>query len=435
MAFSPPIPSQALLKGIPFEETESSDVENSAKDRYDKFDTPGNRDKNMCKALCHFPDGTVFWSSKMSVDADGPAAPDDPRRRSGKQLDPDSGQDETSFVLPSGGGLPSDIVPYIIRPRDRPNGNAPFHPQLKIGDVAVVIYKDQKTAAICGDLGPFQKIGEGSICLHEQLRPAAPDPCKNRRDSVTGFCRQIFDSSIEEDVLFFIFPGSAFGRDLALSDLTGMRNRLQDRAFALFEGLRKQTNQQPQQPTAKQEQDAGADTSAKEPDPHGSSNPHPKPLIKEFIESPNHSSRNGANIEMVVLHCTEASLNATLTEFKNGNPGRQVSAHYVIDKNGDIYQMVRDSERANHCRGANQNSIGIEHVAKENEALTDDQAKSSAALIGWLLEQYKIPREKVFGHDFTPGYNLPGGTTCPDKLFGPTHSQATVATWVKNNVA
>lgn len=170
-------------------------------------------------------------------------------------------------------------------------------------------------------------------------------------------------------------------------------------------------------------------------DGHGSANPRQKPPIKQFIESPNHSSRNGAKIEMVVLHCTEASLQATLAEFQNGDPsGRQVSAHYVIDKNGDIYQMVDDSDRANHCRGANQNSIGIEHVAQPTDALTDSQAKSSAALIGWLLEQYDVPATSVYGHDFTPGYNLPGGTSCPDKLFGPEHSQATVTTWLNKNI-
>jgi hypothetical protein len=170
-------------------------------------------------------------------------------------------------------------------------------------------------------------------------------------------------------------------------------------------------------------------------DGHGSSNPRPKPLIKQFVESPNYSSRNGAKIEMVVLHCTEASLKATIAEFQNGDPsGRQVSAHYVVDKNGDIYQIVRDSDRANHCRGANQNSIGIEHVAEPADALTDPQAKSSAALIAWLLEQYDIPAANVYGHNFTPGYNLRGGTSCPDNLFGPDHSQAGVAAWVKNNV-
>ena len=136
---------------------------------------------------------------------------------------------------------------------------------------------------------------------------------------------------------------------------------------------------------------------------------------------------------MVVVHCTEASLASTLEEFQKP-VGRQVSAHYVIDRNGDIYQMVEDSERANHCRGANENSIGIEHVGKETDPLDKKQAKSSADLIRWLLEQYDIPRARVFGHDFAPGYNLPGGTSCPDKLFGTPHAQKTITAWVDANV-
>jgi N-acetyl-anhydromuramyl-L-alanine amidase AmpD len=176
------------------------------------------------------------------------------------------------------------------------------------------------------------------------------------------------------------------------------------------------------------------DTSAEERRPgHGSSNEHPKPTIKQFIASPNHSSRNGTKIDTVVLHCTEASLASTLEEFQKEH-GRQVSAHYVIDRIGDIYQMVDDSERANHCRGANQSSIGIEHVGRETDPLTDEQAASSAALIRWLLEQYEIPRSNVFGHDFTPDYDLPGGTSCPDKLFGSKHAQSTITAWVEENV-
>jgi len=55
-------------------------------------------------------------------------------------------------------------------------------------------------------------------------------------------------------------------------------------------------------------------------------------------------------------------------------------------------------------------------------------------LIRWLLQEYQIPRTNIFGHDFTPGYCRPGGTSCPDKLFGPVHSQATIADWVAANV-
>lgn len=166
---------------------------------------------------------------------------------------------------------------------------------------------------------------------------------------------------------------------------------------------------------------------------HGSSNPHVKPVIKQFIRSPNCSCRNGAPIDKIVLHCTEGSLASALAEFQKAD-GRQVSAHYVIDRNGDIYQMVSDSDRSNHCMGANQNSIGIEHVGSETDSLADPQAAASAALIRWLLQQYDIPRTNIFGHDFAPGYNRPGGTSCPDRLFGPVHSQATINAWVQSNV-
>ncbi len=166
---------------------------------------------------------------------------------------------------------------------------------------------------------------------------------------------------------------------------------------------------------------------------HGSSNPHAKPVIKQFIKSPHCSCRNGASIDKIVLHCTEGSLASALAEFQKAD-GRQVSAHYVIDRNGDVYQMVSDSDRSNHCMGANQNSIGIEHVGSETDPLTAPQAAASAALIRWLLQQYHIPRTNIFGHDFAPGYSRPGGTSCPDRLFGPVHSQAAIAAWVEANV-
>ena len=106
----------------------------------------------------------------------------------------------------------------------------------------------------------------------------------------------------------------------------------------------------------------------------------------------------------------------------------------TIDRNGDIYQMVNDTDCANHCMGANSGSIGIEHVGSETDSLAAPQATASAALIRWLLQEHQIPRTNIFGHDFTPGYCRPGGTSCPDKLFGPTHSQATIAAWVAANV-
>src|SRR5262245_6308747 len=159
-----------------------------------------------------------------------------------------------------------------------------------------------------------------------------------------------------------------------------------------------------------------------------------KPVIKQFIRSPNCSSRQvGTKVDKIVLHCTEGSLASALAEFQRSD-SRKVSAHYVIDRNGDIYQMVNDCDCANHCMVANHGSIGIEHVGSETDSLAPPQATASAALIRWLLQEHQIPRTNIFGHDFTPGYSRPGGTSCPDKLFGPVHSQATITAWVAANV-
>lgn len=162
--------------------------------------------------------------------------------------------------------------------------------------------------------------------------------------------------------------------------------------------------------------------------------PPAKPVIKQFVRSPNCSPRTlGTKIDKIVVHCTEGSLASTLAEFQRTD-SRKVSAHYVIDRNGDIYQMVNDIDCANHCMGANNASIGIEHVGDETDSLAAPQTAASAALIRWLLQEHQIPRTNIFGHDFTPGYSRPGGTSCPDKLFGPEHSQATIAAWVTANV-
>jgi len=143
----------------------------------------------------------------------------------------------------------------------------------------------------------------------------------------------------------------------------------------------------------------------------GTSEPVTKPLIKAFIQSPNHSSRAGADIHTIVVHYTTAG---TFESTKNHflNPASQVSAHYVIDKNGDIYQMVKDADKAWHAAQANHTSIGIEHVAKVGDRLTEVQEKSSVHLIKWLMAEYKIPKENIKAHKQS------GATSCPGNIFG-----------------
>ena len=114
-AFIAPEASAALCEDVPFDSASDIAIDNKA--AFDAFDqTPqGENDPSQCKALLAFPDGTIFWSSKMAIDADGPAA--GVGRLSGSQLDPDTGQNDTTLQFSeTNEGLPSEAVPYIVLP-------------------------------------------------------------------------------------------------------------------------------------------------------------------------------------------------------------------------------------------------------------------------------------------------------------------------------
>jgi hypothetical protein len=237
MPFQPPPASSRQLQGVPFDQ--AVDLAPSVKARFDAFDNTaqGKKDPNKCKALLRFPNnGPVFWSSKMAIDADGPSA--GAGLRNGEQLDPGSGQNDTTFQLPNdGGGLASEAIPYIVLPQDRPKSQKAFDPSISMGDVAVVIFGNKITAAICGDLGPHNKIGEASIRVHEDLQQlGVPDPCALRDGQ--GHCVRIHDVSVEQDVLFFVFPNSSIGDQLTAHNLETL---VTERAFTLYNKLRSGT--------------------------------------------------------------------------------------------------------------------------------------------------------------------------------------------------
>ena len=233
MPFKPPAASKRQLQGIDF--ANAVDFAIPAKKRYDAFDKTGTKDPNKCKALLKFPNNAaVFWSSKMAIDTDGPSS--GKGRPTGKQLDPNPGNatDETSFRFADKSSLPSEIVPYIVLPQSGPGSGKAFDPLIELGDMAVIIFADNAVAAICGDFGPHKKIGEASIRVHEGLQPAIPDPCAKR--SPKGFCLKTRDASVDEDVLFFVFPQSKFDDgELTLSNINTM---VKERAFGLYNKLR-----------------------------------------------------------------------------------------------------------------------------------------------------------------------------------------------------
>jgi N-acetylmuramoyl-L-alanine amidase/Mannosyl-glycoprotein endo-beta-N-acetylglucosaminidase len=163
---------------------------------------------------------------------------------------------------------------------------------------------------------------------------------------------------------------------------------------------------------------------------HGTSEHPPKPAIKQFIQSPNFSSRNGERIRRIIMHYTTSrNVNGTIDHFLN--PNSRVSAHYVIGRDGNIFQMVRDGDKAWHAKNANADSIGIEHSAAQGDQMTPAQELSSLALVRWLLSEYRLPKSAIHGHKYTP--ENAGTTDCPQKLFGEDSEEA-INNWVRDKV-
>ncbi len=73
--------------------------------------------------------------------------------------------------------------------------------------------------------------------------------------------------------------------------------------------------------------------------------------------------RRSADIDLVVIHCTELPDLATAREYGERvlyESGTGNSGHYYIDADGTIYRYVADERVAHHTRGYNARAIGIE---------------------------------------------------------------------------
>jgi len=127
----------------------------------------------------------------------------------------------------------------------------------------------------------------------------------------------------------------------------------------------------------------------------------------------------------VIIHYTaEDSVQQTLHTFTVKHT--QVSAHYVVAKNGDIYHMVNDYLRANQAgvgkwgsiTDMNSCSIGIEIDNNGREPYPDAQIKSLLVLLAKLKREYNIPQANFIGHqDWAPKRKPDPGPLFPWKLM------------------
>lgn len=129
--------------------------------------------------------------------------------------------------------------------------------------------------------------------------------------------------------------------------------------------------------------------------------------------SPNHSSRHGQPIQMIVLHATVGGLKSSLNWLCS--PSSRVSIHYEIDKDGTVYQLVDDDQAAWHAgksswqgmdaQAIQDSSLGIELVNSNSgkDPYPTVQFEAAVELAREKVAAYRIPLRNVVRHlDIAP---------------------------------
>ena len=124
--------------------------------------------------------------------------------------------------------------------------------------------------------------------------------------------------------------------------------------------------------------------------------------------------RRSADIDLVVIHCTELPDLATARRYGEQTryaSGTGNSGHYYIDYDGSVYRYVADERVAHHTRGYNERAIGVELAnrgrwpdwldsrhQRMDEPYTEAQIEGLLALLQQLRAEHASLRW-VAGHE------------------------------------
>jgi beta-N-acetylhexosaminidase len=112
--------------------------------------------------------------------------------------------------------------------------------------------------------------------------------------------------------------------------------------------------------------------------------------------------------KVIVEHYTaNESFSATWNTFAADTPDPELGqlpgtcAHFVVDKDGTIYQLVPLTVMCRHTVGLNYVAIGIEHVGTSASEILHDAAQIHASLLltRWLMAKFHISLGNVIGHN------------------------------------
>lgn len=148
---------------------------------------------------------------------------------------------------------------------------------------------------------------------------------------------------------------------------------------------------------------------------------HRNPLAK-WEPSPNFDARRPV---VVVLHYTAGdTAEGSLRTLQTANSGGPVSAHYLLGKDGTLYQLVDEGKRAWHAGGGrwgtltdlNSTSIGIEIDNDGRSPYPEVQIQRLIVLLEDVTRRLGISRQQVIGHsDLAPGRKVDPGPLFPWK--------------------
>ena len=111
---------------------------------------------------------------------------------------------------------------------------------------------------------------------------------------------------------------------------------------------------------------------------------------------------------VIVEHYTASdSLSSAWSTFARDVPDGELHelpgtcAHFVIDRDGTIYQLVSLTTICRHTVGLNWTAIGIEHVGTSDASILQDarQMAASLRLTLWLVHRFGISLPNVIGHN------------------------------------
>ncbi len=152
-------------------------------------------------------------------------------------------------------------------------------------------------------------------------------------------------------------------------------------------------------------------------------------ITKFYSPNFDKKKRLNKNITAIIIHYTgmqsERESIKRLTSMKS-----KVSCHYLINRSGKIFKMVKEENIAWHAgksmwgkyKNLNENSIGIELVNKGHQFgyqnYTKKQINKLVLLCKYLIKKYKINKRLILGHsDIAPLRKIDPGEKFPWKYL------------------